>query len=209
MMLLLAPGARASFPPAPVPQEPANGATITADTPLTFTVQAPAGESVYLSVSKSPVTDSNGQIGFDEAFARMFTGADATTYSYTPPQYTFPGWYAHTPGVYYWQASYFACDNATFQCAQQSSPVMTLTVVAPPPVAKTQAPSFVTANTARLNGTIDTKGLSGSFYFQFGPTAAYGRQSGVGQASASDQGTPVYLDLPVSRQPRCTTTGSC
>jgi hypothetical protein len=63
----------------------------------------------------------------------MSAGGDPTSYSYTPPQYTFPGWYLHTPGVYYWQASFFACDNSTFQCGYQNSPVMTLTVVAPPP----------------------------------------------------------------------------
>ena len=49
------------LPSAPVPEQPANGATTTADTPLTFTVQAPAGQGVYLSVSKSPATDSNRQ----------------------------------------------------------------------------------------------------------------------------------------------------
>jgi hypothetical protein len=196
IVLALAPEAWASFPAPPVPQQPTNGAAVTADTPLTFTVQAPAGESLYLSVSKSPATDSSGRIDFDQDFAAMYAGPDATTYSYSPSGYTFQGWYAHTPGVYYWQASYFACDNDTFQCAYQNSPVMTLTVVAPPPIATTQAPSLVTATTARLNGTIDTKGLSGSFYFQYGSTAAYGGQSGLGQASATDQGTPVYLDLP-------------
>ena len=72
---------------------------------------------------------------------------------------------------------------------------MTLTVVAPPPVATTGSPVLCDGETARLNGTIDTKGLSGSFYFQFGPTSSYGSQSGVGQASTSDQGTPVYVDL--------------
>jgi hypothetical protein len=178
-----------------VPQQPANGAAVTADTPLTFAVQAPAGESPYLSVSKSPATDSDGRIGIDEDFAGMTAGADPTSYSYTPPQYTFSGWYLHTPGVYYWQASYFACDNTTFQCAYQNSPIMTMTVIAPPPMATTEPPSLVTATTAQLNGTIDTRGLPGSFYFQYGPTAAYGSQSGVGQASANDQGTLAYVDL--------------
>ena len=193
--LALAPAAWASFPPAPVPQEPANGTSVTADTPLTFTVQAPAGESLYLSVSKSPATGAEGRIGLDEDFEAMGVGNDPTSYSSSPFHYTFPGWFLHTPGVYYWQASYFACDDTTFQCGYQNSPVMTLTVVAPPPVATTQPPSSITATTARLNGTIDTKGLSSSFYFQFGQTAAYGRQTGTGHASASDQGMAVYSDL--------------
>ena len=60
----------------------------------------------------------------------MNAGADPTSYSHTPPQYTFSGWYLHTPGVYYWQASYFACDNTTFQCGYRTTPIMTLTVIA-------------------------------------------------------------------------------
>jgi hypothetical protein len=187
--------ASASFSAPPQPLAPAQGATTTADSPLTFTVQAPQAQSVYLSVSSSAATDSSGRIGVDGEFAGMAPGADPTSYSYTPPSYTFPGWFLHTPGTYYWQASYFACDNTTFQCAYQNSPVMTLNVVAPPPTATTLPPTSPTAHTARLNGTIDTNGVSGTFYFDFGSTTAYGSRSGTGQVSASDQGTPVYVDF--------------
>jgi hypothetical protein len=180
---------------APVPVSPGQGASVAAGSSVTFTVQAPPNQSLYVSVSSSPATNSNGTIGSDQDFAAMSAGADPTVYSHTAGGYSYFGYYLATPGTYYWQASYFACDSSTFQCGDQNTPVMTLNVVAPAPVATTQPPSSITATTATLNGTIDTKGSAGTFYFDLGRDTSYGTRSGIGQASAADQGTPVYVNF--------------
>jgi hypothetical protein len=186
-----APALASSTPPQPL--QPAQGATVPADTQVTFSVTAPQSESVYLSVSTSPATDSGGRIGTDQEFTSMATSSDPTIYSATPPGYTFPGWFLHAPGTYYWQASYFACDSRTFQCAYQNSPVCTHGRAAA--ACRDNAGAYRShVDDSASNGSIDTKGVSGTFYFDFGPTASYGMRSGTGQASATAQGTQVYVD---------------
>lgn len=63
-----------------------------------------------------------------------------------------------------------------------------LTVQAPlsPPTVHTQAASFITANTAQLNGTYDSHGLVGTIGFQYGTTIAYGSTTPLG-----DMGPPA------------------
>ena len=39
-----------------------------------------------------------------------------STFTYTPPKYTFPGWYMVTPGKYYWQAFHIDCGQKGFRC---------------------------------------------------------------------------------------------
>jgi hypothetical protein len=196
-MLLLGAGAARSVasPTPPQAEQPPSGATVTAGEVPTFVVQAPTSESVYLSVSNSPATDSNGTIGFDDDFALMTPDSSGTTYSYTPSIWAFPGSWLETPGTVYWQARYFTCDYTTNQCGYQVTSVETLNIAAPPPTASVGPPTNVGRTSARLNGAITANGLSASFYFEFGTTTTYGQDSGTGQAPATALDEPVWVDF--------------
>lgn len=39
-----------------------------------------------------------------------------STFTYTPPMYTFPTWYMVVPGKYYWQAYHVDCSQKGFRC---------------------------------------------------------------------------------------------
>jgi hypothetical protein len=39
-----------------------------------------------------------------------------STFTYTPPLYTFPTWYMVVPGKYYWQAFHIDCSQRHFRC---------------------------------------------------------------------------------------------
>jgi hypothetical protein len=39
-----------------------------------------------------------------------------STFTYTSPAYTFPGWYMVAPGKYYWQVFHIDCSQRGFRC---------------------------------------------------------------------------------------------
>jgi hypothetical protein len=63
------------------------------------------------------------------------------------------------------------------------------------PKATTQGTKDVTYATGTVTGTINPGGEATSYYFQFGPTHAYGGQTGIGSAGAGDKGVPVSVAL--------------
>ena len=53
------------------------------------------------------------------------------------------------------------------------------------PTVQTLVPSLITANSARLNATVNANGANTSFYFEYGTTTAYGNVTTPGNTSAS------------------------
>lgn len=78
-------------------------------------------------------------------------------------------------------------------------PVAAQAVVAPPrvlpPSVSTGAAVTVSYGSATLTGTIDPRGSATSYYFQYGPTAAYGAQTPVAAAGAGT--STVRVAVPV------------
>ncbi|MBI1840907.1 MAG: cadherin-like domain-containing protein [Verrucomicrobia bacterium] len=69
----------------------------------------------------------------------------------------------------------------------------TVTSIAQPPLVATLAATSVTSDGAALNGSVNSCGSAGGYYFEFGPTAAYGSRTpggpiagGVGDVAVGD-----------------------
>ena len=63
------------------------------------------------------------------------------------------------------------------------------------PKASTGAAHNVTYAAATVSGTVNPGGGATSYYFQYGPTHAYGGQSAIGSAGAGDKGVSVAVGL--------------
>ena len=61
------------------------------------------------------------------------------------------------------------------------------------PKASTGPARLVSYGTASLTGTVNPAGDAASYYFQYGPTRAYGGQSAIGSAGAGTKGLPVTV----------------
>jgi hypothetical protein len=59
------------------------------------------------------------------------------------------------------------------------------------PTVVSLAPANVTVATATLRGTVNPRRLATTYFFQYGPTAAYGAQTAVGSAGAGAAGVTV------------------
>ncbi len=64
-----------------------------------------------------------------------------------------------------------------------------------PPVATTGEADLVTRGSARISGTVETRGVPTPFVVEFGPTPAYGRTSANGSAGGGGAPTPVTAAL--------------
>ena len=76
-------------------------------------------------------------------------------------------------------------NDVTFQTTAQSAPTV-----------QTFSPSYVTANSAQLNGYINPNGSSATAYFQYGTTISYGSMTTPGIFS-----TPQYIGFPIDGLP--------
>jgi hypothetical protein len=63
------------------------------------------------------------------------------------------------------------------------------------PSVDTGGSKAVTYSTATLGGSINPQGSSTSFYFQYGPTRAYGGQSAIGAVGAGTRSVPVAVGI--------------
>lgn len=64
-----------------------------------------------------------------------------------------------------------------------------------PPSAVTGGASAVGFGSATLNGVVDPRGADTSYYFQYGPTRAYGLQTGIVDAGGGVRGVRVAIAL--------------
>jgi hypothetical protein len=110
---------------------PANAVSIAANESVTFRVRSHPGDTLSLSVSKSPnVIDQCGRIG-DEMTGVLFTqtSADPSVYEVAPPISDLSETWSTTPGTYYWQAYRLEPSGAGNGCT--ATEVRSLTVTAP------------------------------------------------------------------------------
>jgi hypothetical protein len=63
------------------------------------------------------------------------------------------------------------------------------------PLTSTDGASAVMAGTATLNGTVNPEGAGTAYYFQFGPTTAYGATTPAGSIAGDISGRPVSASL--------------
>lgn len=63
------------------------------------------------------------------------------------------------------------------------------------PTISTGAAKSVTYNAATLGGSVNPQGSATSFYFQYGPTRAYGGQSAIGSAGAGTKSVAVGVGV--------------
>lgn len=68
-------------------------------------------------------------------------------------------------------------------------------MAATPPAASTGGATGVGFATATLNGTVDPRGSDSSYYFQYGPTKAYGLQTGILDAGAGTKSVHVAIAI--------------
>lgn len=64
-----------------------------------------------------------------------------------------------------------------------------------PPTATTNAPTNVTSNSARMNGTVNPNGANTSVYFQYGTTTSYGSYVYLPSLGAGTSSVPVSGEL--------------
>jgi hypothetical protein len=68
--------------------------------------------SLWLTIATSRRVDRYGQLK-QYRDGGVFTGMRRKRghrYAYTPPRFSFPGWFLVTPGTYYWQAYHINCS---------------------------------------------------------------------------------------------------
>lgn len=91
---------------------PRAGAALDVGTRPTFTA-TDGGDAfqgtVWLSISKFRRTDRTGKIKQSDGGTFTSMRKRRGGYAYTPPNYSFPGWFMATPGTYYWQAYHINC----------------------------------------------------------------------------------------------------
>ncbi|HEY0517150.1 MAG TPA: hypothetical protein VGD00_08520 [Solirubrobacteraceae bacterium] len=63
------------------------------------------------------------------------------------------------------------------------------------PAANTGGAKSITYNTATLAGTVNPNGQNTSYYFQYGPTRAYGGQSAIADAGSGGKGVGVEVAI--------------
>ena len=63
------------------------------------------------------------------------------------------------------------------------------------PSATTGGAKAVTYDSATLGGSVNPQGLATSYYFQYGPTKAYGGQSAIGSAGSGAKGVSVAVAI--------------
>lgn len=134
-------------PPQPLPftsMSPANGAVITAGSPVTFTVTgAPHGANLYLEVATQNIPGQDGSLAddFRQDF-EILKESDAYPGTYTATAQVVSGvaLWNMTPGTYYWQVSGNYLDRSSYPPTYDHliGPVLKLTVSAPPPQPPTQ-----------------------------------------------------------------------
>jgi hypothetical protein len=73
------------------------------------------------------------------------------------------------------------------------SPLAGTAAAATPPAVSTGAATSVSFGSATLNGTVNPRGSDASYYFQYGPTKAYGLQTGILDAGAGTKGVKVAI----------------
>jgi hypothetical protein len=68
-------------------------------------------------------------------------------------------------------------------------------VAATPPSVNTGGATAVSFGSATLNGSVNPRGTDASYYFQYGPTKAYGLQTGILDAGAGTKGVRVAIAI--------------
>lgn len=84
-----------------------------------------------------------------------------------------------------------ACASAAF-IAGAAAPAF----AASPPAARTGPAQEIQADTATVTGTVDPDGSATSYYFEYGPTAAYGKQTSA--VAAGSGNTDVFASATLS-----------
>jgi hypothetical protein len=74
-----------------------------------------------------------------------------------------------------------------------SGALATAAVAATPPSVNTGGATAVSFGSATLNGSVNPRGTDASYYFQYGPTKAYGLQTGILDAGAGTKGVRVAI----------------
>ena len=75
--------------------------------------------TVWLSISASRRVDRTGKLKQSDGGTFTSMRRHRGIYTYTPPNYTFPGWFMATAGTYYWQAYHINCsipDSSRTSC---------------------------------------------------------------------------------------------
>jgi hypothetical protein len=73
------------------------------------------------------------------------------------------------------------------------SPLAGTAAAATPPAVSTGGATSVSFGSATLNGAVNPHGSDASYYFQYGPTKAYGLQTGILDAGAGTKGVKVAI----------------
>jgi hypothetical protein len=82
---------------------------------------------------------------------------------------------------------------ATALALALSSAFAATAAAARPPAVSTGGATAVSFGSAILNGTINPRGTDTSYYFQYGPTKAYGLQTGILDAGGGSKGVHVAI----------------
>jgi hypothetical protein len=73
------------------------------------------------------------------------------------------------------------------------SPLAGTAAAATPPAVSTGGATSVSFGSATLNGSVNPRGSDASYYFQYGPTKAYGLQTGILDAGAGTKAVKVAI----------------
>ncbi|HEX5308468.1 MAG TPA: fibronectin type III domain-containing protein [Solirubrobacteraceae bacterium] len=87
------------------------------------------------------------------------------------------------------------CAAAIVLALALSSPLAATAAAATAPAASSGGASSVSYGTATLNGAVNPRGSDASYYFQYGPTKAYGLQTGILDAGSGSKGVHVAVAI--------------
>jgi hypothetical protein len=107
------------------PTSPKQGTQLSAGEAVTFAGRVSGSGSVWIRVCKSGKRNAAGLICAGGLQTRA--KRDGSRWRVTPTVYDFPGYWANTPGRWYWQAHRVFCDTSGRNCAK-AGPVQTVRV---------------------------------------------------------------------------------
>lgn len=126
LFMMVCDAARANHVPAPQPLSPAEGATLRPGAPIRLQVTADAGLTLFIALSRSRDTGSDGVLAGGTLGGPSPIGPSGTTYEWTAYSS-----YVLSEGTYYWQAYRIDCSHYPNTDCRNEGPIRSFRVAEP------------------------------------------------------------------------------
>jgi hypothetical protein len=158
--------------------------SVSANHTITASFTLISSTTYKLSVIKNGTGD--GTVSSNPAGTTFPAGTGVTLYAAPDPNSVFSGWSG-------------ACSGTTATCQVTMNSNLSVNasffVVLNPPIVATDPATAVTLSSATLNGTVNSNGLSTTYFFQWGLTTSYGNATVVESAGSGTSTVPVSANI--------------